>query len=92
MKHTIYYDAECPFCIKWKERIEKLDKKHIFKFEPLEFKSDTLVLIESSGRKWLRARAIFRIFYLLGYFIPGCFYHLPSGLIDPIYRFIAKSR
>ncbi|MCP5492632.1 MAG: DUF393 domain-containing protein [Chlamydiales bacterium] len=90
--NTIFYDDQCPFCQKWKVRIERLDKKHIFTFEPLEVKTDSMVLVEENGKKWLRMKAVLRIFWMLGWFIPGCFYILPSFLIDPIYIFIARRR
>ena len=88
--NTIFYDDQCPFCQRWKARVEKWDKKHIFTFEPLEVKCDTMVLVEADGRKWIRMKAVLRIFWLLGWYVPGCFYVLPGWLIDPIYKMISR--
>lgn len=90
--NTIFYDDQCPFCQRWKARIERMDTKGIFVFEPLEVKCDTMVLIEDDGTKWMRMKAVCRTFWLLGWWVPGCFYVLPSALIDPIYRIIARHR
>ena len=51
-----------------------------------------MVLVEQNGKEWKRAKAVLRIFWLLGYYVPGCFYVLPSWLVDPFYSFIAKRR
>ena len=92
MKHVVYYDDTCPFCCRWKKRIMHLDKKHLFEFKALDKPSDTLILVESDGRRRYRSKAILRIFWLMGWMIPGCCYVLPAWLIDPIYCLIARCR
>ncbi|MCP5509116.1 MAG: DUF393 domain-containing protein [Chlamydiales bacterium] len=90
--HSIFYDATCPFCQKWKGRIKKWDKRHIFQFTPQKTDCSSMILIESNGKEWLRAKAVFRIMWLLKWYVPGCFYLLPSFLIDPVYNIIAAHR
>ena len=59
---------------------------------------NTLVLIEGfkggSPRTWIRAKAVFRIFWLMGGFFKvfGLLGFLPKIVIDPIYRLIARYR
>ena len=91
-KAKIFYDASCPFCTRWKARIEKLDKNRIFSYASIDKSAKTLILIEPNGKQWTRGKAVFRIFWLLKYYFPGCLYVLPSFVLDPLYRLIAKFR
>ncbi|MGD2170403.1 MAG: DCC1-like thiol-disulfide oxidoreductase family protein [Chlamydiota bacterium] len=67
------------------------------KFSYLQ-KENSLVLIESfqtfHKRFWLRSKGAFRIYWLLGgkWKFLGALHFLPSFLINPLYRFIAKHR
>lgn len=109
MTHLIFYDPHCQFCCTWVDILLRLDKQKIFRFAALDGKTsahvlkehlrkmNTLVLIENFQKKeyyWIRAKAVFRIFFLLGGYWKclGMLSYLPSYLIDPFYRLIALLR
>jgi len=109
MSHLIFFDRECKLCRRAVNRILKRDVEKVFFFAPLEGKTaqkfitsslkakNSLVLVEdylsSKRRIWIRARAIFRIFWLLNW--PwkgiGCLCFIPV-LPDLLYRFVASHR
>lgn len=103
MKHLIFYDANCRFCEASVNFIFVRDKKRCFYFAPLEGTTakkypeaaaykNTLILLEdmssSSPTILVRAKAAFRIFWLLGgcYKVLGALSFLPHFLINPFYR------
>ena len=103
--HLIFFDATCPLCQKAVGSLRKRDKRGIFAFYPLEseeakahvppalFREDTLILKEMpQGKLWIRGKAVFRIFGLLGgaWGLLGWLCYLPG--IDGVYRFIARHR
>ncbi|MEX0961520.1 MAG: DUF393 domain-containing protein [Simkaniaceae bacterium] len=75
-----------------------LSSKTSFREVPKEMlDANSLVLVEDyKGQKryWIYGKAFFRIFWLLGkgYALLGLFHFLPKGLIDPLYRFVARNR
>ncbi|MDX8431297.1 MAG: DCC1-like thiol-disulfide oxidoreductase family protein [Candidatus Algichlamydia australiensis] len=101
--HLIFFDDQCPLCQRAVAIAKKADRKNICEFHPLasekakpylEQDRDTFILIENGEKKWLYAKGIFRLLWLLGgkWALLGWLYILPKWLIDPIYRFIAKHR
>ncbi len=106
--HLILFDSTCPFCCHSVAQVYAWDRRALFRFAPLEGKTarlvlkerwdglraeNTLVLVESGGRLWIRGRAVCRIFWLLGGWsrIVGILAFFPCG-IDAIYSFVAKRR
>lgn len=89
----IFYDASCPFCQRWVERIKRWDKREIFSYVPQSKKMDSLLLEEANGRTWVRGRAVLRIFWLLGgwWRLIGWIYVVPV-LPDLVYRLVARFR
>ena len=98
----IFYDAKCPFCKKMINKIKSLDTKKQFTSSSLDGKKakmvfagnyaflrkkKSVVLIEGK-RVWVKANAVFRIFWLLGgaWKIPGALFIVPGFLINPFYR------
>ncbi len=107
MKHLIFFDSHCPLCRGAVSQIMKRDKRRIFSFAPLDGKTiekwlegpretNTLILLENfqkpSPREWVRARGVFRIYWLLGgkWSWIGWLYLVPG--LDLIYRFVARHR
>lgn len=100
--HLIFYDATCSLCQRAVAIAKKADRKNLCEFYPLtsdeaipyQSEADSLILIEERGRKWLYAKAVFRLIWLLGgkWALIGWFYILPSWIIDPLYRYIAARR
>ena len=99
----IFYDETCPLCICCVNFIAKRDKKNQFRFAPLtsekaqkltHTRENTLIFLERNQKEKIRSKAALRILYLLGYpwKLLGFLYHLPSWLIDPPYRLIARLR
>lgn len=101
----IFYDGKCPFCVRIIGKIKKMDKEREFTVSSLDGKKakmvfagnyaflrakNSIVFIEGK-RIWIRANAVFRIFWLLGgpWKIPGALYVLPGFLINPFYRLFA---
>lgn len=106
MKHLILYDGTCGMCHRVVQWVLRHDKKGIFIFAPLqEYPNpsgdpleDSVILLENwraeNERKWVFAKAAFRILWLTGgvWTLIGWKWVLPSWLIDPLYRFVAKRR
>lgn len=104
----ILYDGTCPACQKSVAFIKAMDKKKLFTFIPLQdakakelcegrkelLSMNSVILYESKQKIWIRAKAIFRIFWLLGGLKKaiGWLYILPSWIIDPFYRLFARFR
>jgi predicted DCC family thiol-disulfide oxidoreductase YuxK len=80
-EHIIFYDAECPFCNFWVEKLLRIDTQKIFVFASLEGKTakrelqrtttrETVVLLQDYGssdeKEVTEGIAILRIFWLLG--------------------------
>ncbi|MES2122018.1 MAG: DUF393 domain-containing protein [Chlamydiota bacterium] len=106
--HLILFDDTCPFCCHSVAQVYAWDREKLFRFAPLagatarlvlkerwdELKAEnTLVLMESGGRLWIRGRAVCRIFWILGGWKKsvGILAFFPCG-IDAIYSFVAKRR
>jgi len=103
--HRLFYDTSCPLCRASIEHVIRRDTGHIFLYAgldsplvPPEYRNgDTVVLLEETPeghRLWVRTRAIFRIYWLLGgaYRLIGWLSYLPGWLLDPVYRLIARHR
>lgn len=104
MKHLIFFDSTCRMCQDSIRKIQELDMKHIFEFYPLNsakakemvpakfLTGDTMVLLEDQKRVWIRSKAIFRIFKLLGgkWEWLGVLCYVPG--LDLFYRAIAHNR
>ncbi len=105
MHRVVFFDGPCPFCnwiVHW---LMEVDKKKIFYFASLEGETartlpkdkDSLILLEEEQgirKLFFEAKAALRIFWLIGgwYRLIGWTYFLPSFLINPLYRFIARHR
>jgi len=104
VKHLIFFDNTCRLCQNAIRQIQDLDSGHIFEFYPLtssrakemipakHLSGDTMVLMENEKRIWVRSKAIFRIFYLLGgkWKWLGALCYVPG--LDLFYRFVAHNR
>lgn len=104
MKHLIFFDSSCPLCQNSVDRLIELDTKKIFIFSPLQGKTaqaelpekvrhqNSIVLYEFRVRIWLRAQAVFRIFWLLGgkWKWIGWLWVLPG--LNLFYRLVARYR
>ena len=103
--HRLFYDASCALCRAAIEHVKARDAGPIFLYAgldsplvPPEYRNgDTVVLLEETSegdRLWVRARAIFRIYWLLGggYRLLGWLSYLPGWLLDPIYSMVARHR
>lgn len=104
MKHMIFFDSTCNLCQKSVRKLQELDKEKIFEFYPLTsakakelvpakyLTGDTMVLLENGKRIWVRSKAIFRIFKLLGgkYEWLGILCYVPG--LDLFYRAVAHNR
>lgn len=104
MKHLIFFDSTCNLCQKSVRKIQELDKGKIFEFYPLNsskakelvpakyLTGDTMVLMENGQRIWVRSKAVFRIFKLLGgkYEKLGILCYVPG--LDLFYRIVAHNR
>lgn len=93
--HIVFYDDSCSMCQRAVAIAKKADRKKICQFKPLPpGDADTLILLEGGKKKWLYGKAVFRLLWLLGgkWALIGWLYILPSRLIDPLYRFVAKRR
>jgi predicted DCC family thiol-disulfide oxidoreductase YuxK len=107
--HLIFFDNRCKLCQNAVQRLQKRDTQGLFSFFPLTsqkakdllpeklLKGDTMVLVESGGKIWVRARAVFRILYLLDLcadrprrVLWKCLSWLPGS--DLLYRAVAHSR
>ena len=100
--NQVFYDGKCPFCKRVAEHIKKLDLKDQFRFSSLDGKKakalfagnygflrskKSIVFIEGE-RVWVKANAIFRLFWLLGgrWKILGSLFVIPGFLTNPFYR------
>lgn len=108
MKQLIFFDSECNLCRKSVATLIKIDTEKKLVFAPFKGKAaedklsgklsylkheNSLVLIERpSGHIWLRGRAVFRIFWLLGgkWKLLGWFFMMPC--VDFFYRQVAHHR
>lgn len=108
MKQLVFFDSECKLCRKSVHTLIKIDTEKKLVFAPLNGKTaddkligkfsylkhqNSLVLIENPhGHIWLRGRAVFRIFWLLGgkWKLIGWFYMMP--FVDFFYRQVARHR
>lgn len=108
IKSIIFFDNHCPLCCRTINSLAAHDVKKKFAFAPLEGKTaekmffgrlsylrtlNTVILVEQpSGRIWVRGRAVFRIFWLLGgkWKSIGWLYEMP--FVDAVYKIIAKHR
>ena len=103
----IFFDATCPLCCGFIEKIYKSDRRHQFLFAPLLgstfaktvkenrealLEQNTLVLAE--GEKiWVRSKAVYRILWMLGGWMRlASFLCIIFPAADLIYRWIASSR
>ncbi|MBS0586329.1 MAG: DUF393 domain-containing protein [Verrucomicrobia bacterium] len=99
--NQVFYDGKNAFCRHVAESIKKLDKKDQFRFSSLEGKKaralfignyaflrskKSIVFLEGE-RVWVKANAVFRLFWLLGgpWKILGSLFVLPGFLTNPIY-------
>jgi len=104
--HIVFYDDQCPLCLRSVAIARKADRKKVCRFYPLESeeaaahlsprlrKANTLVLLEDEKRTWIYGKAVLRLLWLLGgkWAFAGWLYILPKWIVDPIYRFVAKHR
>lgn len=104
MTHFIFFDHTCRMCQNAVRRIQELDKERIFEFYPLTSSKakemvptkylggDTIVLLENQKKVWIRSKAIFRIFHLLGgkWKWLGALCYIPG--LDLFYRAVAHNR
>lgn len=108
MNGLVFFDSECKLCRKSVVTLIKIDRDKKLVFAPLSGKTasdkligklsdlkhqNSLVLIEHPhGRVWLRGRAVFRIFWLLGgkWKLIGWLHMMPW--VDFFYRQIARHR
>ncbi|MBS0621541.1 MAG: DUF393 domain-containing protein [Verrucomicrobia bacterium] len=93
-RHVIYFDGECSLCNRTVCFLQRQDKKHLFRYEPLGEQGETLIFLEE-GKKPLRyGKGALRIFWHLGglWRLLGIFSFLPAFIVDPIYRLIARNR
>lgn len=104
----VFYDRKCAFCCTCVQKIKKIDKKKQFIFSAIDGKKaqqvlgeryaflrrkKSVVFIEGS-KVWIKANAIFRIFWLIGgkYKVFGWMYALPGFIINPFYRLVTYFR
>ena len=102
----VIFDGECNLCSSSVEFIIKRDKKGYFKFTSLQspqaknlldgntnISPDSVILVEN-GQTYIRSRAALKISAKLTWpwKIVSCLRILPSFLIDPVYKLIAKNR
>lgn len=107
MEHLVFYDGQCGLCDAIVSRLIVWDKKEVLAFAPLHGKTakiylkdfpDTLVLIEDykgkNPKTYFFGKGALRVFWLLGGFwsVLGLLSFLPTFIVDPPYRFIAKYR
>lgn len=106
IKHILFYDAQCQYCRNWAWRISRWDKAELFAFASLKGKTaekygvlqtDSIVLLEDfdcSKKFYVKSKAIFRIFWLLGKRkkMVGILFFLPSFLFDWGYHLVAANR
>jgi predicted DCC family thiol-disulfide oxidoreductase YuxK len=106
--NVVLFDANCPVCRRVVRYLQNKDISKSLSFIPLDdpiaqdlcaphpeyLKMNTVILIENQKRFWLRAKAVFRILWLIGGKMKwmGIFYLLPSFMIDPFYILFAKLR
>ena len=98
----LFYDSKCGFCKRVANTLKRLDKNNQFLFSSLDGKKaktvftgnyaflrkkKSIVLIEGK-RVWVKANAIFRVFWLLGGKCRaiGWLFVFPGFLINPFYR------
>lgn len=102
----IIFDGECNLCSSSVRFIIERDKNKYFKFISLQnpkakeildnkndFSPDSVILVED-GKTYSRSRAALKISAKLGWpwKAASCLRILPSFLLDPFYKFIAKNR
>ena len=98
----IFYDDNCPFCIKVVHVLKKMDKKNQYTFASLNGtkaktlfagnygflrKKKSIVFLEGK-RVWVRANAVLRLFWLskTRWKYLGALFVIPGFLINPFYR------
>ena len=98
----VFYDDNCPFCVRVINRIKQLDKKDQYTFSSLDGKKaktlfagnygflrkkKSIVFLEGK-RVWVKANAVFRLIWLLGgkWKYIGALFVVPGFLINPFYR------
>jgi predicted DCC family thiol-disulfide oxidoreductase YuxK len=102
----IFYDDNCPFCVKIINYVKKLDKKSQFTFTSLDGKKAktlfsgnygflrkkrSIVFLEGK-RVWVKSNAAFRLIWLLGgkYKYLGSLFVIPGFLFNPFFSLAAK--
>lgn len=102
-RQIIFYDSTCPLCQKAVHFVLKHDTKHQFLFAPLQGETaktlplpqvDSLIVTiqtQETHTTYAEGKAVL---FLLGklFFPLRVFSYLPGGLVNPLYRWIAKRR
>lgn len=103
---VIYFDGVCGLCNGFVDFIMKVDKKHLFKFSPLqseyakshlppEFTSDLKTIVVSiDGINFKKAKAVIEVFKRLPppFNTLGIFNGLPESVLNRIYDQVAENR
>ncbi len=108
-KPIIFFDRDCRFCLWCVGKILRWDCRECFLFAPLRGETaarlftgkhaklkgvNALILWESKHSSWIKAKALFRIFYLMnrGWTILGLLHWIPGFFMNPVYSLVAKNR
>jgi predicted DCC family thiol-disulfide oxidoreductase YuxK len=108
MSGTILYDSDCSLCNSQVRFIKKRDRKHLFRFVPLQSDEGIEILHEAglpaselntvvyakSGRHYLRSSAVLGILKDLGggWRLLRVLAIIPSGIRDFFYNLVARNR
>jgi predicted DCC family thiol-disulfide oxidoreductase YuxK len=105
--NSILFDGECGLCSRFVRIVVKRDTHRVFTFIPLQSETgrrirqdagvpescDSVVLVDSSGRAYVRSKAVRRIFELLNYkWTARVLSLIPTFLADAAYGLIARFR
>lgn len=98
----VFYDDNCPFCVRVVKGLKKMDKKNQYTFSSLNgTKAKTLfagnygflrkkksVVFLEGKRVWVRSNAVLRLLWLSGtkWKYLGALFVIPGFLINPFYR------
>jgi predicted DCC family thiol-disulfide oxidoreductase YuxK len=103
----VFFDGVCNLCNASVQWLIKRDKKHLFRFAPLQGETAKMhlkiadenaipqsVILFKNGKVYQKSSAALRLAVKLGFpwFLAGIFFIIPRFLRDWVYDFIARNR
>ncbi|MBN2341811.1 MAG: DUF393 domain-containing protein [Deltaproteobacteria bacterium] len=101
--YIVLFDGHCNLCNGWVRFIRKRDRRHRFRFTPLQLhlnvvdsdnKELSTVVLLHNDRRYEKSEAAIRILFALGGFwrLAWLFFGIPRRLRDAVYDFVAAHR